>query len=341
MGAQYSAVTATAAPKQPCYRHSMPFLPFSCTLCSSLGAVTPAASKLCFVCIREHTVAHPTHTLDSNEPDDSALRAVLAAFCSLPEAALCDRAVRDTTAAATSARGPVPGAVLQVGKELNPDGVHASQACPLVECARRRALAPQVGLDELTANVEASLEQLDATREGLLAALQVGIVTCIDAAEVHAAFASGVEALHTAAATKRTGLEVELVAADAALVEAIDAGAALAEVRKKLYSSSGPACLQVTSCLQTAFEIDSTAIDSTAIMRRASLAALFERFSAAQAAVAAVPEQPVTSSFLRVELPPTAESSRADAQPSMLLDTLTTVWVSKVSPQAWGPATFR
>lgn len=107
----------------------------------------------------------------------------------------------------------------------------ATAVAPLVECARRKVLAIQAHLDTLALNEELSIEQLGANRDSALAALQGAVVAGVDAEAVLAVFRSGIDAVLAAATAKRTGLETELVAADAALVEALDATTALAEVQ--------------------------------------------------------------------------------------------------------------
>lgn len=99
-----------------------------------------------------------------------------------------------------------------------------------VECARRKVLAVQGRLDVLAANLEAALLQLEANRG---TALQANVASSVDPGAMQAIFASGIDAVHAASALKRAGLETELVAADAALSEAIDTTAALEEVRDK------------------------------------------------------------------------------------------------------------
>lgn len=107
----------------------------------------------------------------------------------------------------------------------------ATQASPFVERSRSRVIAVQVALDTLLANEVAALVQLEANRDAVLVALSVGAVAGVEALAVEAAFVSGVDAVYAAATGKRVGLETELVAADAALDEAIDATAAILEVR--------------------------------------------------------------------------------------------------------------
>lgn len=102
---------------------------------------------------------------------------------------------------------------------------------PLIEIVQRRALCIQAGLDRLATNEMEALVQLEANRDAALAAVRTGRVASVEAAAVIAAFSAGVDAVQAAAARKRTGLETELVEADAAHGELIDAIAALAEVR--------------------------------------------------------------------------------------------------------------
>lgn len=100
----------------------------------------------------------------------------------------------------------------------------------VVECARHRVIAAQTGLDALSGNLEAALVQLQANRDSATTAIHKGVFSGVDEADVLTVFAAGIAAVHTAAADKRTRLESELVVADAALSDAIDARAAVAEV---------------------------------------------------------------------------------------------------------------
>lgn len=106
----------------------------------------------------------------------------------------------------------------------------AAQAVALVDSVRRRALAMQAGLDELAANEATALARLDSNRDAALVALHGDMLPGVDPAEVMAAYASGVDTVRAAVATKRVGLETEALAADEVLVEALDTSAALTEV---------------------------------------------------------------------------------------------------------------
>lgn len=98
---------------------------------------------------------------------------------------------------------------------------HATKGAPVIECARRRVVATQTGLDTLATNEAVALLQLEYNREATLAAR----VT-----EVQAGFALCVDIVRADAAAKRAALETELVAIDAALCEMIDAAASHAKV---------------------------------------------------------------------------------------------------------------
>lgn len=82
---------------------------------------------------------------------------------------------------------------------------------------------------QLEANLGAAMV---ANLGAAMVALQTGVAAGVDATEVEAVFTTGVHEVNSDAAVKRAGLETELVAADAALSEAIDATVALAEVRQ-------------------------------------------------------------------------------------------------------------
>lgn len=128
----------------------------------------------------------------------------------------------------------IPGATVSTGT-LAVAMQAATQESPLVESSRRRVIAVQVGLEMLVANEVAALVQLEVNRDAALAALVAGAVAgveaSVEAGAIGSVFASGVDAVHAAATGKRIGLETELVAADAALGGAIDATAAIMEVR--------------------------------------------------------------------------------------------------------------
>ena len=100
-----------------------------------------------------------------------------------------------------------------------------------IECARQRGLVIQAGLDILSSNVETALAQLATNRDAALAAIQSDVAASVNEVDITAIFTAGVDEVHAAAAIKRAGLETELVAADAALGEAIEVAAALAQVR--------------------------------------------------------------------------------------------------------------
>ena len=94
-----------------------------------------------------------------------------------------------------------------------------------VECGMRRACAIHTGLSELEANEESSLLQLNENRDRVPAALAANTAidraTFADPAGVLDFFQSRRGEVVAFAATKRTGLEVEAVAADAALEKAM------------------------------------------------------------------------------------------------------------------------
>lgn len=196
-----------------CQRHSRPIQPLRCPVCSLGGknAASLANSNLCVFCIREHAHTFPQHSLTPFATDSLSLRAALAALVSENEDVTC-KPLSSTDALADQS---------------------LLEGSPLVESCRRKVLAIQAGLDALTANAEAALIQLGANRDaGLELLSQTGDIADGDAASVAAVYAAGVEAVHAAAATKRAGLETELVDADAALSEAIEATTALSEVRE-------------------------------------------------------------------------------------------------------------
>lgn len=123
-----------------------------------------------------------------------------------------------------------PAVIFRASFAARANGVH-------IENARRRALAVQVGLDLLEDNHSAALEQLENNRNTALDALRAGIVTDVVAADIQAVFESGVDTLGVDAHVKQTGLETELVAADAAHAEAIEISTTLAEVRATMPTS--------------------------------------------------------------------------------------------------------
>lgn len=181
------------------------------------------------MCIVEHSVAHPTHILAPFAPDIAFLRPALVALVSATVASTpCESSDVTATAAATIA---APSHMECNSNEALPTKSRgAAQLPPLVEFARHGATTLQARLDALAVNVEAALAQLE-TNAALAAAVKSGALGGVYLAEVQAAYSTGVDTVHAAAAVKRAGLEAELVAADAALGEAIDATAALAEVR--------------------------------------------------------------------------------------------------------------
>lgn len=198
----------------------------------------------------------------------------------------------------------------------------AAKESPIVECARRKALAIQAGLDELAANVEGAMAQLDDNRITALAVLQKGATARVEPAEVLAIIATGVETVLAAAATKRAGLEKELVVADAALSEAIDAVAAAVEA-----SDAEEWLLQVQVHANCRATQASETLDDTTLARRAS--GLSERMAEAEAMVAGIPSRPSTSTVLSVRPAPHPKALRA-ALPRLLgaLASITLVEVS-------------
>lgn len=133
---------------------------------------------------------------------------------------------------------------------------------------------------------------MEANRDAALEILPT--VVGVDAAAISSVCTRGIEAVLAAAATKRAGLEAELVTADGALGEAIDVKFALAEL--------------LCSCLSVA-PASFAGLDDGALAQHAP--ALLARFTAVQSAVAAIPERPVTRSFLAVEPAPGPEALRA------------------------------
>lgn len=202
-----------------CERHRKRTLPLRCVSCS------PQTVK-CISCILEHTLAYPSHSLELCDHDDvSWVRPNLTALVSETAEVACKV---DSVNPPPSAG--CPSSVL----DSHETATHAASAVelatsPLVERARSCVVSVQAGLDELASNTEASLVQLEANRDAALAALDM--IGEVDPAAIQAVFSSGVDAVQAASAAKRTALETELVAADAALGEAVAATASLAEVR--------------------------------------------------------------------------------------------------------------
>lgn len=230
MGAQLSTGAEPDA-SRTCTRHAQAVLPLRCAGCSAAAQAEPSDPLLCISCIHEHSLTFPSHALAPCAGSASTLRAALAELVSPSPsiASRCDKGAPSTAAT-------TPKSTTAIGPRGRSSGVptDAAQtvalASSLVEGARRRALALQAGLDALALNLETARGQLDANRDAALAYLEAGAVTGADAVEIRAAFASGVDAVLAAAAVKRSGLESELVAADAALGTAIEAASALAEV---------------------------------------------------------------------------------------------------------------
>ena len=217
-----------------CLRHFRPALCVFCALCSSIGDIEADQVGLCTGCIREHSLAQPTHCLTPLAPGAAFLRAALVALVPLNAAAQHEN---DGEAAATdsSSSSSAPSGFSGVGKPFStlPEmGVSqdAASSPPLVDCARHRVLAIQTELDSLATHTEAAFLQLEANRDAALAALESDAVAGVDAQAVLAAFSYGVDTAQASSASKRVGLEAELVAADAALGVAMDATAALSEV---------------------------------------------------------------------------------------------------------------
>lgn len=201
----------------------------------------------------------------------------------------------------------------------------ANDASIVIDSARRKICAIQAVLDALPASIEMALMQLDANRDSALTALQT--LAGFDPAEVQAVISSGVDAVHAAAASKRSGLESELVAADEALSEAIDARAALAEVGYTVQDCwSAP---RITQHRSSSYNTAQAAMSPNGDVLVHHAPALSARFAAAEAAVVAIPEQPITSSFLMVE--PMAGPEARPAAISDLLGSLALVWVAEVS----------
>lgn len=178
-------------------------------------------------CIREHSIAHPTHRLAPFAPGAAFLRAVLVA--QIAPNSVAQRRMNEGDAAADSSSS-APVGFSGMGESFSSTSQDAAPTNPLVDCARRRVLAIQVELDTLATNAEVAFLQLEANRDAALAALESGAVAGVDAHAVLAAFSSGVDAAQASSTSKRVGLEAELVAADAALGVAMDAAAALSEV---------------------------------------------------------------------------------------------------------------
>lgn len=201
--------------------------------------------------------------------------------------------------------------------------VPAAQALALAERAQCYARAVQHLLGTLGAYEAASLAQLEANRDAVLAAVDAGDVTSVSATDVLAVFTSGVEALNAAAGAKRVGLETELVAADAALEEGTNATGALEEVRW-----CPEYLLQSRHDVSHSYpQVDDADLESLA-------PALSRRFAAAQTALAAISEWPVTSNFLAVEPAPTPDALWLMRRESaaVLLGTLATIlWLVEVS----------
>jgi hypothetical protein len=163
-------------------------------------------SNFCAVCVREHADTHPAHVLAHFAPDVPGQRAKLLALAAIPAVILGGPSTSEPAAAKPQSQTTAAAAAEA-----------AATTAPLVESARRRALAAQAELDALAAHKEAALAQIDANRDAVVAAAQ----------ECHRA---NTEAVEAAAADKQTRLEAEIMAADAALSAAITATAALAEV---------------------------------------------------------------------------------------------------------------
>lgn len=185
-----------------CPSHSQTFLGLRCTVCPINGALGYATCSLCAVCVKEHTLSYPTHLLAPFAPNVAEIRAQLDGLVA---------ALTDVTPFSVS---PTSGAERANGTCY----VSAVQSAAVVESARRKALAAQTGLVALATNKEASLAQLEANRDAVIASAQ----EC---------FLAGVNMVNAAAATKKAALEAELEAADAALSAAVAATAALVEVR--------------------------------------------------------------------------------------------------------------
>lgn len=108
-----------------------------------------------------------------------------------------------------------------------------AETYPFVDCSRLRVQSIQSALDSLSASEASALAQLDINRDAIIAYLGGRCPTGDELAKVVYAFESGVDSVCSAAASKRAGLESELVAADAALCGALDVTAALVEVRSR------------------------------------------------------------------------------------------------------------
>lgn len=222
MGARLSSIFSSRAPKI-CKRHEQPFLNVRCGACAVAGSPV----SLCTARIREHTAAHPTHGLAPFTIDASFLRESLVALVGGPT-------VTGATIT-TPATSETPASSYSGGLNIEPVSTASpgppAKCSPIIECARLRVLAAQAGLDALATNEEAALVQLETNRDAALSVLHAGVLADVEPAEVLAIHAAGVDAVHAAAASKRSALETELVAADAALSEVIDAVASLSEVR--------------------------------------------------------------------------------------------------------------
>lgn len=208
------------APKT-CPRHAQPFLGMRCAACTAVGVDASTSVGLCAACVSEHALAHPTHALALFAPNVSALRAQLVALVAAPAAV-----IPDEPAAAVDGTALIPAPPSDAGGVGDGSRAPATRApeqaaplgvAPLVQRARRKALAAQVELDALAAHEEAVLSQFEANRDAAMAELQ-------------ARFADSIDATRAAAATKRTSLQAELVTADAAIDKATTTAAALSEV---------------------------------------------------------------------------------------------------------------
>lgn len=272
-----------SAPKA-CPRHAQLFLSVHCAACVTTCTARSAPGGLSAECIKEHTLAYPMHLLGSLTPDVAALRVKLGALAVAP--------VTTHGSSATSATevDPTAGGGASSSASHVDTAQTAAQTFPLVENARRKIVAIQAELDVVVANKESSRVQLEANRDAILAT-------------VRACFEASVGVVEAAASAKQTGLESELVDADAALELAIFATAALSEVcawskeplLQPYFSSAHP--VQAVRVL-----------DDADIVQHAQ--ALTERFDAAQAAVAAIPDSPVTSSSLAVKAAPGSDALR-------------------------------
>lgn len=226
--------SATGGPPDSCLLHFRPALNVYCAVCSSVGDVGAGRAGLCTGCIREHSIAHPTHVLASFAPGASFLRAAFVAL--VPSNAVAQRGMNGEIATTSSSSSTPVG--LGVGKPFrSPPEMSVPQDAamtpPLVDCARRRALVIQTELDALATNTEVAFNQLEENRDAALAALECGTMAVVGAQAVLAAFSTGVDAVQASSTLKRVALEAELVAADAALGIAMDTTTTLAEVRER------------------------------------------------------------------------------------------------------------